>query len=390
MLDKYTIAAAGIITAVLAWYYKEKLVKYLSYSLIRVVDLANPADITQCLQSKSQLIPLYDMIVKATRNEVSPRIREMMDIDSTIAEMQGITTSPSSESDDSSVSLRRRGVSPAKDSSNVQLFYTDDCADWQRLLTKAGDSIVSDDVYVCSLVEDITTADVCVDHHPRRSSLSNASQHNNDKAWLHVPHPMLHLTVTRLSHISCLVSCLEKHRAVAYDRDNPQHTHMLRQLWSHAFPSLPFSPCNDHWSDLGFQGVDPGTDFRGGGVLSLANLLSFVTHHPHTTQQFMRKHREQGIGYFGLAITGINITVTLLALVQSRQLDSFFFTYGVNMTAFDALYTTVFIDLADLWDREAEMRAVNQMDFPLLFKRVIDGIVRRANSHTLKAHPQIS
>jgi hypothetical protein len=37
---------------------------------------------------------------------------------------------------------------------------------------------------------------------------------------------------------------------------------------------------SDKWKDIGFQGKDPRTDFRGGGHLSLLGLLYVVDNYP--------------------------------------------------------------------------------------------------------------
>jgi len=34
---------------------------------------------------------------------------------------------------------------------------------------------------------------------------------------------------------------------------------------------------SEKWIDIGFQGVDPVTDFRGSGILGLENLYYFTT-----------------------------------------------------------------------------------------------------------------
>ena len=37
---------------------------------------------------------------------------------------------------------------------------------------------------------------------------------------------------------------------------------------------------SDQWGEIGFQGRDPATDFRGLGILSLSNLVYFSKQHP--------------------------------------------------------------------------------------------------------------
>lgn len=49
----------------------------------------------------------------------------------------------------------------------------------------------------------------------------------------------------------------------------------LRQLWKLAFPGTEAPPGirSAQWKEMGWQGEDPGTDFRGAGLVSLHNHL---------------------------------------------------------------------------------------------------------------------
>jgi len=52
---------------------------------------------------------------------------------------------------------------------------------------------------------------------------------------------------------------------------------MLRNLWQQLMDEPLNGMISKQWSDIGFQGDDPSTDFRGMGLLSLKNLLFFTT-----------------------------------------------------------------------------------------------------------------
>lgn len=50
--------------------------------------------------------------------------------------------------------------------------------------------------------------------------------------------------------------------------------YVLLQLWSSLKPDFPLkSRIGQHWGEIGFQGDDPATDFRGMGLLGLKNLV---------------------------------------------------------------------------------------------------------------------
>jgi hypothetical protein len=57
-----------------------------------------------------------------------------------------------------------------------------------------------------------------------------------------------------------------------------QHWELLCQLWKLSFPETEVQPeqHDQQWKRLGFQGMDPSTDFRSAGVLSLRALVHFA------------------------------------------------------------------------------------------------------------------
>jgi hypothetical protein len=57
-----------------------------------------------------------------------------------------------------------------------------------------------------------------------------------------------------------------------------QHWDLLCRLWKLSFPDTEVQPeqHDQQWKRLGFQGMDPATDFRSAGVLSVHALLHFA------------------------------------------------------------------------------------------------------------------
>lgn len=119
-----------------------------------------------------------------------------------------------------------------------------------------------------------------------------------------------------------------------YDRDNPHHLALLQQLWYRhhaacyepsegqcaASSSPPFREVDGEWSSpMGFQQEDPTTDFRGGGVLSLAVLLLYVTRFPKEWAADVAEERRSG--YFPAA-TSINISFWLSVQCGLRSTSS--------------------------------------------------------------------
>jgi len=102
--------------------------------------------------------------------------------------------------------------------------------------------------------------------------------------------------------------------SVPYDSTNSNHESLLLQLWKLSYPNVALrSRISSEWKKLGFQGTDPSTDFRGGGVFSLNNLLYFAEHYPQKYEKFLRgsHHKES----YPFAITGMNITMLLMGIL---------------------------------------------------------------------------
>ena len=65
-------------------------------------------------------------------------------------------------------------------------------------------------------------------------------------------------------------------RATAFKPDDDDaHEALLRQFWR-ALSSEPFTRAGEVWKSLGFQGVNPATDVRGGGLLAVMCLAEFA------------------------------------------------------------------------------------------------------------------
>ncbi|GAB5577037.1 ELMO domain-containing protein 1 isoform X1 [Prionailurus iriomotensis] len=140
-----------------------------------------------------------------------------------------------------------------------------------------------------------------------------------------------------------LIADVEKLRREPYDSDNPQHEEMLlKPLWKFLKPNTPLeSRISKQWCEIGFQGDDPKTDFRGMGLLGLYNLQYFAERDAAAAQQVLsdslhpkcskfskaeweNKRMDTAIGY-SFAIVGINITDLAYNLLVSGALKTHFY-----------------------------------------------------------------
>nr|CCD14031.1 unnamed protein product [Trypanosoma congolense IL3000] len=121
----------------------------------------------------------------------------------------------------------------------------------------------------------------------------------------------------QLCHCEEQAGQLEKERATAFDDDNPQHTALLKRLWLAAgWPQETFARRGNEWADFGFQGLDPATDLRGGGVLALRQFVHFAEVHGEDLKEMMafnKKSLAEGKHHwYLLAVVSIQLTAQLL------------------------------------------------------------------------------
>eukprot|EP00959_Pyramimonas_sp_CCMP1952_P071688 1497451-Pyramimonas_sp.AAC.1 len=71
---------------------------------------------------------------------------------------------------------------------------------------------------------------------------------------------------------------------------------------------------------MGWQGEDPATDFRSGGLISLQQLIFLGENHPSTFRKLMNK--EEGVRSdweYPFAVAGLNITFMLTEILELRK-----------------------------------------------------------------------
>lgn len=137
-----------------------------------------------------------------------------------------------------------------------------------------------------------------------------------------------------------------------YDRDSDEHEKMLEEIWSCLQGSRERTGgrLSSDWEDIGFQGKDPATDFRGSGELGLRQLHSLVrVHRPfaiaQVAQYAVNPHR-----HYPLAITSINATGWFLELAAEGTLDDDLLWGGCDDAAACHVHHALLQDFADAWD----------------------------------------
>ncbi|PPS17349.1 hypothetical protein GOBAR_AA03213 [Gossypium barbadense] len=181
---------------------------------------------------------------------------------------------------------------------------------------------------------------------------------------------------------------------IAYDSSIPEHQEALRALWNAAFPEEELRGLiSEQWKEMGWQGKDPSTDFRGGGFISLENLLFFATNFPKSFKDLLWKlEGDRSVWEYPFAVAGVNITFMLiqmldleavsfnstvkprtmvgavflkfLSAVKIENHDRAFLPLIENESAFDLLYCITFKLMDHQW---LAMRA-SYMDFNTVMK----------------------
>ncbi|KAG8372260.1 hypothetical protein BUALT_Bualt12G0047900 [Buddleja alternifolia] len=151
---------------------------------------------------------------------------------------------------------------------------------------------------------------------------------------------------------------LKQRLAVPFDGAFAEHQDALRQLWRLAYPdrSLP-SLKSELWKEMGWQGSDPSTDFRGGGFISLENLIFFAKTYPDAFQNLLHKRDgDRSDWEYPFAVAGINISFMLVQMldIQSGKPNTkaghrFLELLSEDEMAFDHLFCVAFKMLDAQW-----------------------------------------
>jgi len=148
---------------------------------------------------------------------------------------------------------------------------------------------------------------------------------------------------------------IENIRQQSYDSDLEEHETKLLNLWETINPGIPLETrITKQWQDIGFQGDDPKTDFRGMGMLGLENLLYFSTEHSDAARHTLARSLHPQFGY-SWAIVGINITHLAFNLLSSGEAKYHFWNAGNGMPAvhtFHNFFCYLFFEFDTLWRHE--------------------------------------
>ncbi|KAL3644339.1 hypothetical protein CASFOL_012271 [Castilleja foliolosa] len=128
---------------------------------------------------------------------------------------------------------------------------------------------------------------------------------------------------------------LQGRLGVSFDETQIDHQKALQALWDAAYPNVKLqSLVSEQWKDMGWQGTNLSTDFRGCGYISLENLLFFARTYP--VWLLLKEDGERAKCEYLFAAAGVNVSFMLIQLLDlySVQLCGARFPKGVFVGCF--------------------------------------------------------
>ncbi|XP_065156612.1 ELMO domain-containing protein 2 [Atheta coriaria] len=171
-----------------------------------------------------------------------------------------------------------------------------------------------------------------------------------------------------------LLSDVEALRTTQYDADDPTHEEKLHLLWQALMPQEALeSRITKQWQDIGFQGDDPKTDFRGMGLLGLENLLFFAQEYKGPATHVLSHSHHPTYGY-AFAIVGINLTSMAWQLLKDGNAKTYVYNTSKSLPTirlFHQFYCYLFYEFDRYW---IECKPKNVMEFSSIKQRFEENI----------------
>uniref|UniRef100_A0A8C4WYG2 ELMO/CED-12 domain containing 2 n=1 Tax=Eptatretus burgeri TaxID=7764 RepID=A0A8C4WYG2_EPTBU len=157
-----------------------------------------------------------------------------------------------------------------------------------------------------------------------------------------------------------LLKDVEAKRKQAYDSHNLANEEILFQLWSLLMPTVPLSArISKQWGDVGFQGNDPQTDFRGMGMFGLLNLQYFASQHQNVARSVLSHSHHPQYG-FSFAIVGIDLTEMVYTFLRKGTLKCHMYNVAPatpSLRDIHEVFCILFSDFDKFW-RQAKPRDI--------------------------------
>ncbi|CAB4025064.1 Hypothetical predicted protein [Paramuricea clavata] len=128
------------------------------------------------------------------------------------------------------------------------------------------------------------------------------------------------------------------------------------------------------WGEIGFQGKNPETDFRGMGILGLENLLYFAKNRNDVARKVLSESHHPTYWY-SFAIVGINLTALSWELLKSGIYKPHFYniaTQKPTLDDFHKVYCCLFREFSSFW---LEQKPASVMEFNRIREEFRENII---------------
>ncbi|XP_010474988.1 PREDICTED: ELMO domain-containing protein A-like isoform X3 [Camelina sativa] len=152
---------------------------------------------------------------------------------------------------------------------------------------------------------------------------------------------------------------LQDRMVVPFDETRIDHQESLKSLWNVAYPNVSLTGLvTEQWKEMGWQGPNPSTDFRGCGIIALENLLFSARTYPGCFRRLLFKQRgDRAKWEYPFAVAGINISFMLIQMLDLQNNAKPKCLPGMNFlklleedeNAFDVLYCIAFAMMDAQW-----------------------------------------
>ncbi|XP_029915293.1 ELMO domain-containing protein 2 isoform X2 [Myripristis murdjan] len=202
----------------------------------------------------------------------------------------------------------------------------------------------------------------------------------------------LQLCLFQITGYKSLYASVEDLRKEVFDSEKLEHETMLLKLWDLLMPTVKLeSRVTKQWGDIGFQGDDPKTDFRGMGLLGLINLVFFSENYTDAARQVLFHANHPKLGY-SYAIVGINLTEMAYSLLKSGALKPHFYNTILGkpeLQHFHQLYCYLAYEFDKFWVAEEPESIMQFNHYREKFHSQVKAQLQDPNvSLTLTVHPK--
>uniref|UniRef100_A0A7S1THW9 ELMO domain-containing protein n=1 Tax=Compsopogon caeruleus TaxID=31354 RepID=A0A7S1THW9_9RHOD len=180
--------------------------------------------------------------------------------------------------------------------------------------------------------------------------------------------------LTNMIAVASAIREVREWKAKAVDRNLMSHREMLENLWILLKVGQEREGddfwSSSSWSEIGFQGRDPCTDFRGAGVLGLIQLCYFAKHRPDSARRMLREPPMEAARY-PFCCCGLNITASLSDLITQDKLSRWL--YGKRASEVVSAFHDFYCDTFELFHaRWVASKPQNILSFPPVFKAAME------------------